>query len=1156
MHRRVFGEMKNLLNVVKGKKRRLSGQSLSAVGLFAFSAVFSILLLSNCDVIGGSIDGFIEFNTGDAEVVSWRFTSTSVYSRMYNKTEEIWMHYPANDYMEMALQIDNPLKYDLKLTPDVYRYIGLEGVESNAAPAGMPINLRLIDSTNATLTIGNQPHDERVNRGDCFWIRVHVAAGDGTRDFGYYDLPRIIYDTTLLPPSSLGVPIIDGQPYASWKIQSSAKHVGINRISIRFDSAIANYHMGPWYYVYTNIPGTENYKWIMQDIPGEIIKEEYKELLVNTDSAGTPILSLPFPLQDSIDYDHFSDNYNFTVILEDKNGVTSEATSNAVVELLQLDSINVFRIVHDSLDGIALTADPVFQYKEGEINYSLAEPYEVDAVRIEVDKKYDNQKVKFNNNTNDQDIFECGLSKFGTNSIEMIVEWFEPDSDTSTDNIVYTFSFYRNPPDRDSTLKELKVKDSSDNYYDMSPVFIRPPDNVNEQFNIEKNYTVYVSHDVEEVSFEWEFLSYSEVSSRRSGESIWDKNPAHDYIDTILDPNFLGSHPAPPASYGGRLPGIFYDEEWFYNSTDNYRYDYFAGAWVNSNVDYSSYVSYFGNFDESGSPFGLEIWRSSWSYAVDHGENNFEIMVKPKAGDSRSYFIRVIRAALNDNPDARLQSLSVTGAAVEFTPSFNEGLFNYTVNVPNGTSTVTLAAQAKAGAGIIEVLSSPGPNPDFTAGKPVSTPVSVTEGESKLITIKVNGGPVGAAPNNYLVQINGNLPALSSAPELTGGDRSLTVSWASAAGRYYDVCHGTSQNQGSATVWRSNIPAAGANTSTTITGLTNNQTRYVWVRQRNAAGIVGEWTRARTTPDPKYGTPVNSGKAGVARITALVTNPAGFSPDFNSEVNEYILDIPSGTFSFTPTFAAGVTIYLNDSPVTTFPASGNAPGTAGGTNTVNTIRAVSPDGKTFQDYTITIRRMLNAPEGFKLTQKSERMVVEWDPVDNVNLNGPGFYEIFYRNTKTNQTKSLEIPATAVAPLKETVTITDLINKDPYEVRVRARRSDGLLGHESSDTKTPDDGNFKIIVTLPGGIPEEYNWASFWNQGTISRSWNAGGLLDYSVSGAFSSYEWFIDGNSVSTTYSMSENIRDYSQGTHYLSVRFVETDGYVYSKTITLIITQ
>ena len=1134
-------EMKKLFRRLTGQERCLFGEWFSAIGIFACSVVISTLLLSNCDILGGSIDDFIASNTGEASIKSWAFPPSTRQSRK----DEIWMHYPADNYILINLQIENPLKYDLKMDAEIYEFIGENGVVESSAPAAMPVKLTVVDANNAVLKIGEQTSAGRVNLGDSFMIRIHIALADGTRDFGYYNLPQIIYDTMLLPPSNLMISVDPGgseQPSANWKIQSPETHKGINKISLVFESTIKDYYMGPWDYHYNEVTG----KWRMLDNAGSTILEEYRELMVNP--VDSTILSLPFPLEGSIDYENFSDNYNYTVTLEDKNHVTTYAKSNGVSELLCLENILVIRKVHDSSDNYTLVKDPVFKYKEGEVSYFLAEPYEVDAVRIEIEKKFNNQRVRFNNNTFAQEEFECGLSKFGVNTIEMIVEWFEPGSETSTNSAVYTFSFYRNPPDRDSTLKELKVKDkkSTPNYYDLSPIFEKPSNNVNEHSNIEKNYTVFVSHDVAEVEFEWDFLSYSVVSSRKSGDSGWNTSSTHVLVEKILDPSFLGSYPAAPASYGERPPGEFNAGEWFYNTTDQCRYDYDGTIWVNTNQNYSQYVPYFANFGEEGSPLGIEVWRSGWSYTVGYGENNIEIMVKPKSGDIRYYYVRVIRAAMNNNPAAKLKTLSVSTG--ELIPSLSDGLFNYTVNVPYGSASVILNAQAADGASIIEILSNP--SVTYTAGGQL-IPISITSlvaGQSRPITIKVQGGPIGSAPNNYLVRVNRNLPSITPNPDLKGGDNNLAVSWNSTAGMYYDVCYGTGSTQSSANIWGTKIQAASApatSTSIVITGLFNNQTYYVWVRQRNADDVVGEWTQARTT------TSMNYGKPGVAKLTGLTTTPTGLSPGFSSGIYSYVLDIPSttDTVEFTPVGETGNTITID-------PASGNAPSAPGGTNVPNTITATSPDGKTQQPYTVIVRRMLSAPGGLKLTPKSGSMDVEWNAVTNVNLTvpgfpGPGSYEIFYTNTITNQTKSMEIPATATRK----VTLTELAS-NLYEVSVRAKRSDGLLGHESVDTETPGDGKFTITVTLPGGIPEDYDWVSFWNQTDISCSWGAGGSLNLSIPTSFSSYEWFIDDDTVSTTYSMSVNIRNYSQGTHYLSVRFKGSDGYVYSKSIILTINQ
>ena len=1093
------------------------------------------ILLSGCDVMGGSIDDFINTNTGDVWVNSWAFAPGVSHSRV----NEIWQHGTTKDgFIDVNFFIGNPQNYGVKFIVEVIGFNGKDGVWKKSAPSNIPVKLISTDNDIVKLRIGDSANI--LDQGDSFKIRLIMEKDDGTRDFGYFDLPQIVYDSQLYPAFNLRIDTETNadQPYATWEIQTDDAHKGITNTTLLFKSRDSDFQKGSWIYLFDK--DTES--WILTN--DDSADANYRYIEMDPDDTNSRKFRLPFPLKDTVDMEYFADNYDFFVTLVDKNGVTAQSSLHGINDLLWMDNIRIEHQIRTPT-GYIYQDDPFFTYKDGVAVYYLVVPYLVDGIRITTSKKYpENQKVSVAPNTTEESgPVTRGLPTFGVNNVQLKVDWVEIGSTVSDAHGIYTFTIYRNPPDRDSALRMLKVKDSVKSY-ELSPDFIVPSLNVAEQFNIEKNYTVYVPNSVSSVTLEWDYFSTSSVKSKRANQAAWDTT---NYLapvieDTLNDISYLGAHHDIPASPSVFMRDAFYHGDWFYNTTNKFRYNYNgdSGEWINTYFNYSEYAVYFPDY---GGINSIDILRSGRSYSISEGENNFEIMVQPQSGDSRIYNVKVVKAVTNGNIHARLDNL-VNTTAGEFTPVFESGLFSYTVNVPNGTGNVTLQALEATDARIIEISSSTSSQPGWTydeTAKTATTIISgITAGSTRLITFKVSGGPVGSTPNNYTVRVNGNLPSLASPPILTGGNGTLEVSWTAGGASYFDVCfaegEGSTANQ--ATLWQSGISSS----STIITALTNNDRYNVWVRQRNLSGIVGEWTRARTSTSPliEYGTP------GIAQITGITTETGSLSPSFNPATRNYTLDLPADTSLVEATIdrAIGNTVRLNGTILSSEEANFNFPAAAGGANITNTIIAASPDGKATATYTVIARRMLSAPENLSLTPGSQRIDVSWNTVPNA-----ASYEIFYTpQNPAGQTTIMEIASASTS-----VTITGLINNRDYKITVRAKKSDGLLGEEVTDFAKPEDSNFTIKIELNGGLPEEYDFSALDDLKDIVLSWSGNNeaslLVLNSLSPVWHINDKLITGITEGVNNKLVVKARDYSIAVHYISLR-ISSGGREYSTTI------
>ena len=1114
-------------------------------------------LLSGCDVMGGSVLDFIAYNTGGASIDSWTFLSTNRFSRV----EGSYIHLPENGFVEILVKIKNPQNYDLAVKAIVYEYIDKDGKKWEPAPPSLLVNTNLLSPQTVDIKIGEMGSNA-VSLGDSFRIRLYLAMSDGTRDFGYEDLPQIVYDTQLLPAYNLGIVSESDPPFATWSIQNEDEHKGINMITLEFVAKNSDDRKGPWVYR-KDAEGN----WLIQSgLYDEDILKYDRLTIMDVDKK---IFSLPFPLG-SVDLEVFGSNYDFFVTIEDKNEIASKTSLEGISSLFWFDDLQVERRIRTGNGAYRYETEPFFTYLDGVPTYNLVVPYDVDGIRISYTKKFpENQAVIFTpNNVEQAPPVERGISQIGVNNIKMQVEWKDQDTGIALTGI-YTFVVLRNTPDRDSTVKDFKVLNSDGlSPFILSPAFTPPSNNVNDHENVQKDYTVFVPYSVNNIAFQMEYLDTSTATSRKTSETGWNANVSSVISGTLSDPSYLGSFAS--ISAAGLSPDPLKNGKWFYNTTDNYRYNYDPDnattdyPWVNTFFNYSSYDFYFPDY---GSISSVNVMQGrSKDYSVFEGENNFEILVSPQNGASRTYHINVIKATEVDNQAARLSNLTVPSSC-EITPSFYEGIYSYAVNVPVGTSSIAIQTQVKSGARIVEVSSDKDPGQTvWNESTGIATVSNISPGYQKTLTFKVSGGPLGSLPNDYLVSINGNLAALTDTPTLKGVNNGIDVTWFNSAEYIsYDICYNTTgsdpnANPGSATIWCVNIPAGAAGTQTTTTLSTpsnDNVSRYVWLRGKNSNGVVTNWKQAQTTPLSGFGASYFwgiPGTAGLSNINVTVPSGASLSPLFNSGTHDYNLDVP---YSVTNVNLGISVSNYNTISVTSDKTGGTVSGTAPnfayndpntlgygpGNDETYTIFSLSPDKVSrTDDYKITVRRKFRAPQNLVLKGYSNSIVVSWN--NDSNVTSSDFYEITYEASGEPK-KTIEVAGTAID-----ATIPGLTPNKSYTVTIRAKRSDGLLGGESTASKYTEDGTFKVTISSPNFPLAEYN---FWSVPDITVSWasNVNYPLSVTVPAGYTFVAWYMDDERLSTSSSCTITVRKYSQGVHYISAKIKRTaDNYIFSNFI------
>lgn len=1005
-------------------KGRFSGHAWiipTGAGLFCF--IFSVfLLLSGCDVIGGSISKFIDYNTGDARVVDFKITTETPACPII-KTSKAWLHSPnANlarlgpNIIEFEAKIDNPEHYDLMITPVLYEFIGAS--ESSAAPA---ILHNQISEDTVRIQIGTS--ETPVSQGDSFRIRLDIATKDGTRVFSpYKDIPQIIYDNALKSPSVANIVATSNPNYSKkleWKIQLPSEHVGINRIYINLSSTINESFQRKWEY-----KKVSDVSWVMDKGTPDVQNTLYENLTAVYEADGIKF-ELPFPIlsDNSEDIDFFED-YSFMITLQDKNGLTATSGEGVSTETT-LKGLTVGYHYRNSPDTVYVDSGWEFINKNRE-NFFFTVPYDVDRVQFSAtinDEVFGEQQVRwpyslFNEPQKNYQLYVVGsdLTQY-VNVFTMSVNYWENPKHGPNDEPdlkkQYKFNITRTNPKRDSTLKNIFIQDFTAGSPGVKfPVFDGSEDpallnDMNYDGPVKTNYTVHVPYTVSKIRLLCDFLNVS-VAYNEAGSTTGKAGLGSPYPSTIK------------------------------TLTDDENY---------SGDDY--YIT----------PSQLKIIEDGWIYNLTSpGDHFFEINVRPEfANDetyTRHYVINVIRTDPAGNPNAKLENLTVkAGGTTYLAPglnfnSFNSDLLSYTVNVPSSVNSVDIGAEAIKESGIYkaEIRRITSINIDSGIGDEISQPpASILSppltinlagvGIKKLVTITVYSKDENSTSKDYTITLIKSHSTNIGGVELSGGRESLGVKWTGsdpwadiyeAWYSYYDSDSGENIPE-LARKWPVDFTT---NAGGSILGLSDIVKYNVWVRAKDThSNTPGDWILAKTS-GLSYGIP------GAAELSDLSWTPLANiidPPLFSPSVYAYTLVVSSATGSLTFTgqpMPGNTNVPVGNGAFTT-PSAGNS--------AVKQITAKSPDGKTSQNYDITVKRMLPAPSSPSLTPLNGSIQINsWSPVT-----GSGSYEVYYKKSSDPDNAIIKWGGDVSSPPNSSapITILGLANDGTqYNVWIRAKNS--------------------------------------------------------------------------------------------------------------------
>jgi hypothetical protein len=181
--------------------------------------------------------------------------------------------------------------------------------------------------------------------------------------------------------------------------------------------------------------------------------------------------------------------------------------------------------------------------------------------------------------------------------------------------------------------------------------------------------------------------------------------------------------------------------------------------------------------------------------------------------------------------------------------------------------------------------------------------------------------------------------------------------------------------------------------------------------------------------------------ASVVGLSNLTVTGCALEPAFSPAITEYtgIVPAPLATVDIFAVDTSGAGISIDGDAATLYSASKNKPINPGPNPEITVTTLL---GDTEKKYTVTITRRPEAPVVSSITHPaSEKLTASWGPVA-----GAVTYEIYHNNTMIpGSPPTSGTPPTIPNITGTTQEITGLGNGNPYNVRVRAKTSNGVTG---------------------------------------------------------------------------------------------------------------
>jgi hypothetical protein len=321
-------------------------------------------------------------------------------------------------------------------------------------------------------------------------------------------------------------------------------------------------------------------------------------------------------------------------------------------------------------------------------------------------------------------------------------------------------------------------------------------------------------------------------------------------------------------------------------------------------------------------------------------------------------------------------------------------------------------------------------------------------------------------------------PSAPAAPTLTVEDEQLKVEWSVVSfASAYEVWFGASSDSSSATQFGDDVDGVSA----TITGLTNGTTYYVWLKAKNNVGTSGFSSSANAKPNVVPNAPdapvLTAGNERITAAWSAVTGAESYEVWYGTSsenAEQFGLDI-----SAEGTLQATITGLTNGTTYSVWLKAKNSAGTSGfsGGTSVSLIGSMGS---------------ITAASGI------EQLYLSWSAVTFATS-----YEVFYRTSNT-------MPSTPAQTVIGTSTIlAGLTNNETYYIWVRPKNAT-QTGTAARTTGIPLPP-IEVSLNITSDAPDEWDIVS--ERSTVAQ----GRSNQFTVSGTYAEYAWYLDGVHVGSS---------------------------------------
>ena len=418
----------------------------------------------------------------------------------------------------------------------------------------------------------------------------------------------------------------------------------------------------------------------------------------------------------------------------------------------------------------------------------------------------------------------------------------------------------------------------------------------------------------------------------------------------------------------------------------------------------------------------------SGAASLSVGDNTITVTVTAQNGSPKVYTITVTRA-----PSSNTNLNSLTLSTGTLSPAFSSGVTDYTADVPNGTSSVTVDYTVADNNATVEVSGAASLN---VGTNTITVTVTAQNGSSKVYTITVTRAPSGNANLNSLTLSTGSLTPVFSAntTEYTANVPNETTS--------VTPIYALADNTASALVNGGVLLNVGANIIT-ITVTAQNGTSKV------------------------YKITVTRAPSANANLAGLTLSTGSLTPAFSADVTEYTADMPNATGSITVTTAtedssASMEVIWNNVGII-----GSGEYTSSLNVGSNVIRiSVTAENGTRKTYTLTITRAGSSNANLKSLG-----VLRWGLDSSFDEDDTSYVTQVYSDTKSIQITAEvdDVNATVTVNGSDDFTVNLDLAEDSKEITVAVTAQDGTTKNYIITVNRSKEAEPKYNIIIDGNM---------------------------------------------------------------------------------------